>query len=273
MSTDTSIFSNTDSSTQTNTNIADTSNTASVNSTDTFANLLGSIKNERGEQKYKDAASALEGLKNAQEYIPQLKTELSNKDAELLTLRNEVIRLKSVDEVVQKLLVKQDDQTNTQVTAGLTEEQIAELVNRTLTTRSTQAQQAANVDSVVKQLQTSFGAEAEKAFYNKAIELGMTMEQMNALAATSPKAVLSYFSLTASTHISPTTGGFNTTGFQPKQDTFVGRNKKPTLVGATTQDMMVEHNNAKQLVNELHEQGLSISDLTNPKEYFKHFGK
>jgi len=43
---------------------------------DDLSTLLSGIKNERGEQKYKDVKTALEALKHSQEYIPEVKSKL-----------------------------------------------------------------------------------------------------------------------------------------------------------------------------------------------------
>ena len=103
----------------------------------------------------------------------------------------------------------------------------------------------------------------------------MSVQELNALAARNPKAVFKLLGITpeapqvnVSSSASPS---FNTDGFQPKQDSFIGRNTKATLIGATTNDLNEETQRAKQMVEELHKQGKTISDLTNPKVYFKTF--
>ena len=138
------------------------------------------------------------------------------------------------------------------------------------------AEQAkANTLEVVNTLKTKYGAEAEKAYNEAATNLGMSVQELNALAARNPKAVFKILGVTpeapqvnVSSSASPS---FNTDGFQPKQDSFIGRNTKATLIGATTNDLNEETQRAKQMVEELHKQGKTISDLTNPKVYFKTF--
>ena len=66
-------------------------NTPGAQGSNDLANLLGSIKNERGEPKYKSVEDALVGLRNAQEYIPQLTQKLSTQELELKAAREEAV--------------------------------------------------------------------------------------------------------------------------------------------------------------------------------------
>lgn len=244
---------------------------------DRLANLLADIKNERGEPKYKDPLEALNGLKHAQEYIPQLKSQLTDREALIQQQAAEIERLRQVELSVQQLTqVKEPTQTQqTTPTAGMTPEQIAELVQQQLTQREQQATQAQNLSTVVSTLQQTLGADAEKVFYSKAAELGMTQEEINRLAATKPKAVLTMFGITdtvkKTSTPSPTSSTVNTSAFQPTQESYIGRNPKTVLIGATTDDLRMSTDRAKKMVEELSQHGLSIADLTNPKIYNKYF--
>ncbi len=242
-----------------------------------FADLLGSIKNERGEPKYKDVQTALEALRHSQEYIPTLKQEKEATDAKLAALAAEVERLKNIEQSISQLTQPQQAAQQPPA-AGVTEEAVANLVNQTLTQREQAAKKAANVNSVVTALTQKLGGEADKEFYKKAEELGMTAEQMNNLAAQSPTAVLKLFGLEGTKSQSTPSGNqqqssVNTAGLQPQQHSYVGRNQTPSTVGATTAELMAEAANSKKLVEEMHAQGLSVHDLTDPKVYRKYFGK
>ncbi len=269
-----SIFGNTPN-TDTNPNPAG-SNPANTAPNDDVATMLLNIKNERGEPKYRDLNTALQALQASQEYIPTLKTQYDAEKAEAQRLREEVARLKTIEETVAALTQRQQAPSGTPP-VGLDEGQIAELVNRTLTAKEQQATQASNLASVVSTLQQSFGADAEKKFYEKAQELGMSQAEINTLAAKNPKAVLSMLGVTGQPAHKPDTsatqGTVNTSAFQPNPQSFVGRNKQSTLIGATTQDLQMETKNANAMVEELHAQGLSVHDLSDPKVYYKYFGK
>lgn len=241
---------------------------------DPLNTLLGSIKNEQGQPKYNNPVDALNALKHSQEFIPQLKQENASLRSEIEQLRAQVDKLKGVEEVVERLTSQQ----NNTATPGkvLDENAIADLVQRTLSKREVEAVQKANVTSVVQTLQSQFGQEAEKAFYGKAQELGMSVQQMNSLAATSPQAVLQLFGVQkrdAGKVNTPSAvpSGVNTAGFQPKQDTYIARNTKGVTVGATSQEVADELHAAKKMVEELQQQGMSVDDLSNPKNYKKFF--
>lgn len=251
-----------------------TANTAPTQTEQPFANLLGSILNEKGEPKYKSVEDALIGLKHAQEYIPKIKESASEKEQELNQLRQEVDRLKSLENTVLELTQKQEKASTNGV--SLSEEDIAQLVESTLTKQQQAKIQQDNVTTVVSAVSQKFGADAEKVFYTKAQELGLSVEEMNALAARTPKAVLTLLGVSETTahkqvNVSPTTGSVNTSAFQPNPESFLGRETTRVTIGATTDDLKQAVERSAALVDELQKQGLTTYDLTDPKVYFKHF--
>lgn len=247
---------------------------ANVQAPDPLADLLASVKNERGEPKYRDVTEALNGLKHAQEYIPSLKSELSAKDQALNALQAEVDRLRTIEQTVFDLKSQQAPAAAPQAPVGFDESRIAELVAQTISQREVQSTQKANLNTVVSSIQQVFGADAEKVFYDKAKEFGMSNEEMNILASKSPKAVLTMFGLKGepqTTKVATIPSTVNTNAYQPRQDTFVGRNTKSAMVGATTEDLQTEAHNSRKMVEELHAAGLTVHDLSDPKIYKKYF--
>jgi hypothetical protein len=271
---DQSIFGNEQPATQPNTPVGSNPQNAPANQVDA-ATLLSSIKNERGEQKYSTVEAALEGLRNAQEFIPTLKQQTAEKDAEIERLRVQAERAAELERTLAELTSQREQQQATPP-AGINESQLADLVNRTLTQREQAALAQSNITTVTSTLQNVFGTDAEAKFYGKAQEMGMSVAEMNALAAKSPKAVLTMLGVTqpvpnkGNTQVH-TPGTVNTAAYTPQQETFVGRNPKPVIVGATTQDINESMQRAKKMVEELHAQGKEVHDLTNPKVYFKFF--
>ena len=258
-------------------NKAPNSNGGDANQDTELSNLLLGIKNERGEPKYKNLKDALVALQNSQTYIPELKTSLTAKEQEIERLRAEANRIAELEETVRKLT----DKPNTSSTplSGTSPQEIAELVkntlNSTLTAREQQAVASQNIAATVASLKSQFGDKAEEMFNAKASELGMTVAEFNALTAKSPKIVLTALGITDVKQLqsfTPTTGNVNTSALKPTAETHIGRNKIPTLVGATTQDLQGESLRANKMVEELHNAGRSVHELTDPKLYFKHFG-
>lgn len=241
-----------------------------------FADLLKSITNERGEQKYGNLPDALKGLQHSQQFIQQLKDETSSLKSELERLKSELASRRSVEDAVAELTSRKAPQgtTNPQ---GLTEEAVADLVERTLSTRETVTQQKKNLQSVVNAMSQKFGNTAEQEFYTRANSVGLSAKQVNELAAQSPSAVFKLLGLDApqgqpkEQSAAPLGTSVNTGGYQPQQDTFIRKNGKGVMLGATTQDFKEEFENAKKLVEELETKGLTTYDLTDPKVYYKFF--
>lgn len=242
-----------------------------VPNNDDLATLLGSIKNERGEPKYKSVQDALKALQHSQAYIPELKNNNQALETQLADMQNKLAKMDELERSLQELTTRQTSQSNTP--AGLTEQQVAELLDRQLTKKQQEDLHKQNIASVAQTVKQHFGDKAEEVFYGKAAEIGMTKEQFNVLAATNPKAVLKLVGVDGQAQ--PARQGsqpaFNTAAFQPKQDTKIVKNQKTALIGATTQDLREESANARQMVDELHQQGMSVHDLTDPKVFFKYF--
>lgn len=248
---------------------------SNVQSNDLLADLLGSIKNERGEQKYSDPVKAIEALRHSQEFIPKLTEENESLRKKLSELEEAVGKMSNIEETVKQLAASQNDGGKTPQ-PEFDEQKLTELVNTTLTRREVEIRQKTNISQVASAMQEKFGQEAEKVFYTKAAELGMDVETINSLAASSPQAVLQLFGVVKEQSRkndmpATTPSGINTGGFSPNTGTYVSRNDRSLSFGATTQDVMKEFDASKKMVEELHEKGMSVSDLTDPKKYFSTF--
>ena len=121
-----------------------------------YADLLGSIKNERGEPKYKDVQTALEALRHSQEFIPQLKSEKEKTEQQLAALSAEVERLKTLEQSIEQLNLQNRGNEGTPPTS-ISKDDVTSLVNATLTQREVALKQKANLDSVVESVQKHFG--------------------------------------------------------------------------------------------------------------------
>lgn len=258
-----------------NTKTESTANTPAPESTNPLEDLLKEVRNENGDPKYKTVEEALKALKHAQEYIPKVKEEKTQAERELEELRKEVERLQNLEETVLELTQKQE-QTSTNGVA-LDEEGIAKLVEQTLTKKELEELHRKNQAEVVQVMTEKFGDEAEKVFYSKAQELGLSVEEMNALAARSAKSVLTLLGVTETVahqqtpKTSPTQGSVNTSAFQPNPQTYLGRETGSVLFGASTEDVKEAVKKAANLAEELAKNGLSTYDLTDPKVYNKYF--
>lgn len=237
--------------------------------------LLAGIKNERGEQKYKTVNDALKALGHSQAFIPELQSKVKQTEDQMNQAAEKLRELDTLKDTVAKLteqLTKRPDAPS----GGLSEDDIAGLVDNRLAAQRAQEAAQRNTQSVIAALQKQFGEKAGDVFYGKAQELGMSQVQINALAASSPQAVLAMFGVTGGVSqkqtINPPPSTINTAGFkgtQPKS--WIGREENIKPLGSTTQDMMDQMENAKRMVEEMNEKGISLHDLTNPKNFNKFF--
>lgn len=236
-----------------------------------LATLLGEIKNERGETKYKTLADALVALKHSQEFIPTLKSRETELEQKLTEALAQAAKVTELERTVLELTQKIPTATDKPPAAGLSAEQVAELVRNTLTETQTKATQDTNLALVVNKMKEVFGDKAETVFYDKAKELGITVAEINAMAAKSPKVVLTLIGADKSVTPTRQSASFNTLAFTPKVDTKIGKNGKTAMTGATSQNLREEADAAKAMVEELHAEGRTVHDLTDPKVFFKLF--
>lgn len=165
-----------------------------------YADLLGSIKNEHGVQKYATIEEALKGLANAQEYIPQVKSQLSSKDAELAALKAELDKRKAVEDVIASLQPKQPEpvvEQTSQPSQGLSAEDIQRYVEQALNQSKAKDIQVSNTSKVRTALVSKYGEKAQEVATARAAELGLTMDALNTLAASSPDAALALLGASA----------------------------------------------------------------------------
>jgi methylphosphotriester-DNA--protein-cysteine methyltransferase len=159
-----------------------------------FDDKLKTIVNDKGEPKYKTVDDALEALKASQAHIKQLEAENSVRDAELLRLREEEAKAKTLEEIVAKLQNTTDPARNTTPpNAGLSEDAIAKAIDARLTAREQTARTQQNVTEVTNILTTKFGDKTKEVVAAKAAELGMSPKELGTLSSVNPKLVLSLF--------------------------------------------------------------------------------
>lgn len=240
--------------------------------------MLAGIKNERGEQKYKTVEDALKALGHSQNFIPQLQGQLEAATNQLTASQAQLAEIENLKDTVAKLTQKLTEQPGQTPGKSLSEEDIAEIVGRQLTAKQQKEAQERNTRSVVEAISKQFGDKASEVFYGKAQELGMTQDQINSLAASAPQAVLTMFGVSGGVAhkqtFNPPAGSVNTAGFSgTNSKSFIGRETNIKPLGATMQDTMDQVANSKRMVDELHQNGMSVHDLTDPKVFFKHISR
>lgn len=223
---------------------------SNASSTEGFADLLSSVKNEQGQPKYDSVSKAFDGLRHAQEYIPELKTKVTQQESEINELREKLNKAKAVEDVLEGLKASQGQES--QSTSGLDEAGVTAVYQRLANEQAAQTKKQTNVASVVEAIKTKFGDKAEEQFYAKATELGMSADAFNELASNSPQAVLSFFN-TNQTNVQATSasqssqlpsGKVSTGNLPPAQTSMMG--------GATSRDLAEEMRRHKDAAYQKH---------------------
>jgi chromosome condensin MukBEF ATPase and DNA-binding subunit MukB len=202
-----------------------------------FADQLSTITNGEGGQKYDTVEKALEALKHSQSFIPTLQSEKTALEEEVTRLREQVAQSTSVQDAIDELTHRKDEQTPVnQPAAALNAEDVAKIITQKLSQDKVDEQSATNTAAVDIALKEKFGTEASAQVVAKAQELGMSPQELGVLAAKNPKMVLQLFGTTAKP-VSSTTTSYN---FSPNL-TEPERVQQPTeslMAGAKHKDVV-----------------------------------
>lgn len=159
---------------------------------DPFNDKLAMIKNDQGEQKYRDVGTALDALNASQAFIETLKTEKAEMARELEELRVLKEQKQNIDDLI--LRVNPDNPTDTtkmtDQNRGMSEEQIARLLEQTIASREAKVAQDKNLGDVVAQLSQIYGDKAAEQIKKRAAELGTTTDSLRDIAKTNPRMAL-----------------------------------------------------------------------------------
>lgn len=205
-----------------------------------LVDMLKEIKNEQGAQKYDSVEKALEGLLHAQNYIPQLKSELEKEREELNKLKAELGQRGSLEEVVERLTAKQREAQGKEqptVPSGLDEQAVLQLVQKSLSQAKEQESAVANQARVQQALQSKFGEKTREEVERRANELGTTPQELGALASKNPQMVLALFNAAQQASVKPTTGSVHLPDTYRKQAApELEKPSKSLLAGASMKD-------------------------------------
>jgi len=208
---------------------------------DELSTKLASITNENGEPKYADLPTAIDALKASQEYIPTLKNEVSLKDQEIATLRNQIAETQGMvkaQEELERLMQQSQQQPVAQPTTPAAQQQDApaavdvnQLVQAAFQAHQQQTLAEKNLNEVNSVLASQYGDKAVEHLTNKAMELGTTAEALQEMAKTNPTMALTLLG-TEKPKTSMSYGGSNTAGFKPAPAAKLESPKESLLMGA-----------------------------------------
>lgn len=206
-----------------------------------FADQLASIKNDRGEPKYKDLPTALQALQHSQEYIPQLKQENETLRSEVERLKAELGQRETLEETVSRLTAKgESNQPTPQELQGLTPEQVEELLEQRLSERDQRQLAQANASQVEQAILKKYGEKAREVVQSKAQEYGMSLSELQQWASKNPKAVLALFEVkpTPQGNSQTPSSSVNIPPIRPNDPEDLAPPEKSLLRGATMKEQM-----------------------------------
>lgn len=211
-----------------------------ISEADKVATLLKSIKNENGEQKYDSLDKALEALNHSQQFIPQIKSQLTEREKEIERLQGELAQREAIEAVLQRLTAREAiDDGNPHAPVGLDEQAVQKLVEqslgKTLTERDARAQYQGNVSRVQDALLAKFGDKTKEVLAEKAAALGTTPGELGDLAGRNPALVLELFKAQGVSTPNPTVRGRNVEAINVQREE-LKRPEKSLLRGGTNKD-------------------------------------
>lgn len=173
-----------------------------------FKDKLGAIMDDKGEQKYKDVFTALDALKYTQDHVKTLEEENRR-------FREEATKNDTLQQALNNISAK--DRPEPTKSEGIDADKLKGMTLETLMEYERTKTEEKNKTEVSDALIKKYGdrSKAEKAYSDKAAELGIDLDTFVTLAAKSPKAVLSYFD-TKTTIPNPSSGSINSAALQGK---------------------------------------------------------
>tara|TARA_R110002020_G_scaffold166067_2_gene353893 strand:- start:815 stop:1546 length:732 start_codon:yes stop_codon:yes gene_type:complete len=193
-------------------------------------------------KKYKSPEDALRAVPHAQQHIQTLESELAE-------VKEELTKRKTAQELLDEIKSGTQPVENTTQSVDVNQDTLEQLVQNTIDKRENAQSARANAKIVAEKFTKKFGANAESAYNQIAVESGLDVQQLHNLAATSPNAVLKLAGLTdvkvATTTTTP--GSVNTESLSatPSDSSLSAR----VPIGASTKDLVKAWKNAGEKVN------------------------
>tara|TARA_R100000742_G_C4257760_1_gene75614 strand:+ start:220 stop:963 length:744 start_codon:yes stop_codon:yes gene_type:complete len=197
-------------------------------------------------QKYANVEELAKGAIHGNDYINKLEGELAE-------LRGELDKRLTAEEVAQQIKRETQEQqaqlqmTRENTTSQLDEESLSKLISNTIEQKDVQKQADSNIQAVDKRMKELYGADkAKDIVQQKAQQLGVPVDKLAEIAATSPEMF------------------FNSIGISQSQS-----QPTPTTTVSTTNTEAVQTMNSATQAEEGTWDYFEQLRRANPKEYFK----
>lgn len=213
-----------------------------------FDDKLKSIVNDQGQPKYADVDTALDALAASQKFIEKLKAEKAAEEAarqaiedEKNKLESDLEKMGSIDDFVKKLnpnAKPNEPAVTPPVNNGLSEEKVAELLQKQLEQRDVQSQQERNLTEVTNKLSEMYGDKSAEHIKQKAQELGTTTKGLKDLSMSNPTMALALLGTPAKSAPKPSQPSTLNLTAKPNEDPTKPKwDKSATRGGFTSKEM------------------------------------
>jgi hypothetical protein len=154
--------------------------------------LLGSIVNADGKQKYATAEDLVKGFSSAQEHISRLEQENTS-------FKQEVEKSTTLQDVLEAMKPKSEGEPApaANLDEGVLAQLLEKVVDRNMESRDTATAQKTNASTVASKFRELHGEQAEAKYYEAAASIGMSKSDINTLAASNPTAVFAMLGVDA----------------------------------------------------------------------------
>jgi len=206
------------------------------------SDLLASIVQEDGSQKYASVGEALKGLAAAGGHISKIEKE--NAD-----LRGDLEGSESAKDILEqiKALKKDGDKTNVTTDSADVTKLVGELVPQLLSSIQENATKEDNLKLVIDKVEKVYGDKASEMFYAGGEKLGLSRDAMKDLASSTPAVVFKILGLNETPDTTKHMKSDLNTRTLNDKDTSVSPLKIPK--GANGKDFARVWSAAKDLVN------------------------
>ena len=210
---------------------------------DPYKTALAAIKNEDGLQKYASVEDVLSSVPHREEFISTLKAEKQAIEQQLLDAKLELEKRMSVQDAMSQI-ASTPNTAQTDQESGLRREDVYSLMKEYESAKSVESNRKSVSDALIKHYGDE--AKAQEILAGKLSELGMSREQLAAIAGNSPKAASQLLGLDSqgSAAVNKTVAGnVNPDAIESSTNTDIPKSKG-IMLGASGKDLINEWRNA-----------------------------
>jgi hypothetical protein len=185
-------------------------------------------------------------LNDALKSIPHAQTHIQTLTGELAVSKEELTKRKTTEELIAQIKSDASKATGTPEAPSIDINSVGNMVDERLANIENAKTASSNATQVADAFVAKFGDKAEEVYNSMAVESGLTVEALNKLTASSPKAVLKLAGLNAVQPFTQKSSGDVNTETRTANNDGTLTSKLPK--GASTKDVTAAWKTAGQIV-------------------------